>query len=358
MKILLNFSEKLAGLRQSAALLIALVVALFQIQSLLAAGTVLTPGDIALTGYITNGTPDSFSFVTLVPLDAGTEIYFTDTGWTGSNFFEVTDTNADGERLTRLTINNPIAAGTIIRSNDTSADFTWTINGPIGVGNGNYQELSLGAQGDQITAVQSTNQANPLLSGFTGLTQLDYTSAFEPAINNNTGAIVAGLSQAAGSVVLFSNPGSYAAFNLTTLASGTASEWRTAITNPANWTFNTTGASLPTGSVTVLTPASIVTQPLLHQTVNISTTATLTVKAAGSEPLSYQWYQGNTGELSSPITGATSASFTTPILTAATRYWVRVSNNLGTVDSVTATVHVIDPATLTHPHYLPVVHNG
>ena len=356
MKILLKCSKKLTRLGQSAAMLIAIVAAVFQAQSVFAAGTVLAPGDIVFTGYITNGAPDSFSFITLVPLKAGTEIYFTDTGWTGTNFFEVTDINPDGERLTLLTVNNPITPGTIIRSNDASPDFTWIITGTIGAGGGSFSELAFGANGDQITAVQSTNSPNPLISGFTGLAQIDYTGAFEPAVSNGTGDIVPGLSQAAGTAVLFNLGGSYASFNLNTLVSGTGSEWRTAISNPANWTFNTTGTSLPTGAVSVLTPASILTQPF-SQTINISTTATLSVAASGAAPLSYQWYQGNTGDTSNAIAGATTASFTTPVLTTTTSYWVRVTNSLGTADSTTATITVIDPSTLTELLYLPVVLN-
>jgi len=357
MKISLKCSKKLTRLGQSAAMLIAIVAAIFQIQPLFAAGTVLAPGDIAFTGYMTDGNPDSFSFITLVPLGAGTEIYFTDTGWTGTNFFDVTETNADGEKLTRLTVNNPITPGTIIRSNDVSLDFTWTITGPIGINNGSYEELGLGKNGDQIAAVQSTNSSNPLLSGFTALAQIDYTGAFEPAtINNGTGDILPGLSQAAGTAILFNAGGTYAAFNLNTLVSGTASGWRTEIANPANWTFNTTGTSLPTGAVSVLTPASILTQPF-NQTINISTTATLSVAASGAAPLTYKWYQGNTGDESNLIAGATTASFTTPVLTTTTSYWVRVTNSLGTADSTTATITVIDPATLTNILHLPVVLN-
>ena len=356
MKILLKCSKKFTRLGQSAAMLIAIVAAIFQIQPLFAAGTVLAPGDLAFTGYMTDGNPDSFSFMPLVPLSAGTEIYFTDDGWTGNSFFGITEIDADGERLTRLTVNNPITPGTIIRSNDVSIDFTWTITGPIGTGDAIYQVLGLGKNADQITAVQSTNSTNPLFSGFTGLSQIDYTGAFEPAVDNNTGGILPGLSQAAGTAVLFNGGGSYAAFNLNTLASGTPAEWRTAIANPANWTFNTTGTSLPTGAVSVLTPANILTQPF-NQTINISTTATLSVAASGAAPLTYKWYQGNTGDESNLIAGATTASFTTPVLTTTTSYWVRVTNSLGTADSTTATITVIDPATLTNILHLPVVLN-
>jgi len=353
MRSLLKFSKKLTRLGQSAAMLIAIAVATIQPQPALAAGTVLAPGDIAFTGYITNGDPDSFSFITLVPLSAGTEIYFTDNGWTGSNFFGITETNADVERLTRFAVNNPIAPGTIIRSNDVSLNFTWTVTGTFGV-NGRYQELGLGANADQIAAVQSTNSANPLFSGFTGLAQIDYTGAFEPAVNNNTGDILPGLSQANGTAILFNGGASYAAFNLNTLASGTPAQWRTAISNPANWTFNNIGTSLPTGAVAVQSPAAIVTQPA-NQTIDIDASATLSVTVSGSAPITYKWYQGSTGDESNPIDGATTATFTTPALATTTNYWVRVSNSLATVDSATVTVTVTDLSALTNIVYLPVV---
>jgi len=79
---------------------------------------------------------------------------------------------------------------------------------------------------------------------------------------------------------------------------------------------------------------------------------TLSVTATGTA-LTYQWYQGNSGNTASPISGATSASFTTPNLVATTSYWVRVSNPGGSADSNTATVNIgntgsftISPATV------------
>lgn len=69
----------------------------------------------------------------------------------------------------------------------------------------------------------------------------------------------------------------------------------------------------------------------------------LTVAAAGTVPLTFQWYIGVSGDSSSPIGGATFSSFTTPSLAATTSYWVRVSNEAGSVNSTTATVSVSAP---------------
>lgn len=100
-----------------------------------------------------------------------------------------------------------------------------------------------------------------------------------------------------------------------------------------------------TVSVTGGTPPSITSQPA-SVTINSGGTTTLTVTATGTVP-TYQWYKGTSGTTTSPISGATSASYTTAILTADTKYWVRVKNSLDSVDSNTATVTVKTPPTIT-----------
>jgi hypothetical protein len=80
----------------------------------------------------------------------------------------------------------------------------------------------------------------------------------------------------------------------------------------------------------------------INQPKNLSvargTTATLRAVPGGDGPLRYQWYRGPSGSTRFPIAGATSATFTTPPVTSATPYWVRVSNACGSRDSAAATV--------------------
>ena len=68
-------------------------------------------------------------------------------------------------------------------------------------------------------------------------------------------------------------------------------------------------------------------------------TATFSVDATGAGPISYQWRRNGT-----PISGATSASYTTPPLTIATdsgtTYSVVITNSLGTVTTSAATLTV------------------
>ncbi len=100
-------------------------------------------------------------------------------------------------------------------------------------------------------------------------------------------------------------------------------------------------------SISAPAVASITTNPA-STTINSGQTATLTVVAAGQNPLTYQWYQGASGDTSLPV-GTDSASFTTPVLTSTTSYWVKVTNSLNTTgaNSTTATVTVRQPAAIT-----------
>jgi sulfatase modifying factor 1 len=100
------------------------------------------------------------------------------------------------------------------------------------------------------------------------------------------------------------------------------------------------GFRLARGSVaeSAETAPAINTQPA-STSINSGSTATLSVVASGTAPLTYQWYQGSVGTTTTPV-GTSSASFTTPALTATTAYWVRVSNAAGGVNSALATVTV------------------
>src|SRR5947207_1167878 len=87
---------------------------------------------------------------------------------------------------------------------------------------------------------------------------------------------------------------------------------------------------------------AITTQPV-NQTVTVGQTATFTVVATGTAPLSYQWQKNGTA-----ISGATSASYTTTATTSADNaatFVVVVSNTAGSVTSNAATLTVNSAAT-------------
>jgi hypothetical protein len=116
-------------------------------------------------------------------------------------------------------------------------------------------------------------------------------------------------------------------------------------TNTTYWVHVTAPCGSQDGSVTVFvnapcTPSSITTHPAFA-TIAPGASATLTVVAAGTAPISYQWFTGTSGNTANPIAGATNTSVTvSPSVT--TSYWVRVSNSCNQTgnNSTTALVTV------------------
>src|SRR5208283_3883551 len=100
-------------------------------------------------------------------------------------------------------------------------------------------------------------------------------------------------------------------------------------------------------SVSAVAP-SITTQPQ-NQSVNVSASATFSVVASGTAPLSYQWSKNGTA-----ITGATSASYTTPATVIGdngSTFTVTVTNSAGskTSNPATLTVNAVAPTITTQP---------
>jgi immunoglobulin I-set domain protein len=97
------------------------------------------------------------------------------------------------------------------------------------------------------------------------------------------------------------------------------------------------GYSAPGGSLNGSVAPYITTQPA-NQSVSAGQTATFSVAASGTAPLFYQWQKNG-----SDISGATSASYTTPATTTADsgeQFRVVVSNTAGSVTSASAVLTV------------------
>lgn len=97
-------------------------------------------------------------------------------------------------------------------------------------------------------------------------------------------------------------------------------------------------------TLTVNVPPSISAQPI-SQAVNSGQTATFSVTASGTAPLSYQWTENGTN-----IPGATTSSFTTTATTNAdngSQFCLIVSNLAGTVTSTSATLSINAPPSIT-----------
>jgi glucuronoarabinoxylan endo-1,4-beta-xylanase len=97
-------------------------------------------------------------------------------------------------------------------------------------------------------------------------------------------------------------------------------------------------------SVASPTAPAITAQPA-NQTVAVGREATFTVVAGGTAPLSYQWLKNGAA-----ISGATSASYTTPSVTSAdngSTFQVVVSNSVGQLTSAAATLEISAQPTVT-----------
>jgi len=108
---------------------------------------------------------------------------------------------------------------------------------------------------------------------------------------------------------------------------------------------------------------SITAQPQSAVIVS-GTTKTLSVSAAGTAPITYQWYVGNSGVTTNPIAGATASTYTTPALTSTTTYWVQVKSpadagcSTTSANSAAATVTVCQaPAITQHPLSATLTYN-
>ena len=104
---------------------------------------------------------------------------------------------------------------------------------------------------------------------------------------------------------------------------------------------NSVGSATSNNATLTVNPdpvAPTITSQPASQTINAGQTATFSVTASGTAPLSYQWFQNSTA-----ISGATSSSYTTPVETVSnsgTHFSVTVSNSAGSATSNTATLTV------------------
>jgi hypothetical protein len=122
--------------------------------------------------------------------------------------------------------------------------------------------------------------------------------------------------------------------NFTTPVLNSNTSYWVKVTNPNGSTDSETTTVTVTYS-----PPSIITQPASVTIRPNEDTTTLAVTATAAT--SYQWYIGTTGDTANPISGATEANYTTPVLSSiTTSYWVRVTNPIGSTNSTTAKVQI------------------
>jgi len=226
------------------------------------ASAALVAGDIALVGFQASGaTVDSFSFATLVNVDAGTVLYFTDNGFTtgtgaGTGFRGVLSTDNDGsEGLLKYTVGaNGLAAGQVVSSLSTNAaNGAWTLTGAIySTGSGSYAPLSFAASGGEQFTVFTSSNVQPMLSGYTALYNFDNSGAYEAATTSNSGQLAPGLVTGTSAVLLNNMTNSFQNFNFSAFSgSADRATWLARMGNAANWTFASVTTNVADSSFSV-----------------------------------------------------------------------------------------------------------
>jgi hypothetical protein len=100
------------------------------------------------------------------------------------------------------------------------------------------------------------------------------------------------------------------------------------------------------GSGPACVPPSITQQPS-GSTITGGAPAQLSVTAAGTGPLSYQWYSGASGNTSTPVSGGSAATvLVTPL--ADTSYWVRVTGQCAPFADSNSALVKVTPASCTN----------
>ncbi|MEA5597414.1 Ig-like domain-containing protein [Rivularia sp. UHCC 0363] len=199
--------------------------------------TTLSAGDIAIIGINTDN-PDNFSFVLLVDIETGTEIRFTDSGWTDSNAFRAS------EGAFKYTATTNLSAGTVINFVNDAVNFA--ADNDAGVGTNGF---NLSTSGDQVIAFQGAS-TNPT---FIYAVQTNSTQFQTTASTSNDSALPNGLVNGTSAVAVGQGSGTEwdnSVYNMS-VTSGTREEILAAVSNPVNWTGSNDVLTIPTSSFTI-----------------------------------------------------------------------------------------------------------
>jgi len=194
--------------------------------------TTLSPGDIVII-ELRADTPDTFRFVSLVDLDAGTVIKFTENGWTGTAL-------RTNESTITFTAASAITKGVNIEFVAGTADTRFSVSGSLGFSGSGDQVIVY--QGDAtsptfIFAAQSNSTA--WQTGSTGTTNSDLPTGLTDGVN----AVAAGTGAGAGDE--FDN------IYYSGTTSGTKGELLASVANASNWTGNNSSSSPITTNFTI-----------------------------------------------------------------------------------------------------------
>jgi len=162
------------------------------------AQTTLSPGDLAIIGVNADGSPgpNYFSFVLLKDIEAGTQIYFTDRGWSDDGFWpncNPSESNPHRDGIVLWTAPTDIDSCTIIN---------WTYEGGTDFEVQGVYDIDLMTSGDQVIAYQGPHFNAPAPFIFAvqtnstqrqGASNCDHNqSALPPGLTDGVNAVAVG----------------------------------------------------------------------------------------------------------------------------------------------------------------------
>lgn len=225
--------------------------------------TTLAAGDIVIIGWNSTDntvnsafTDDDIDFLLLKNINAGTVIYFTDFGWTGSGF-QLNETNgcspltgAASDGCIKWTAPSFLPIGTQVRIGckvgliaSTGTVTAVTQSATAGI------YMSLTTATDQIFAFQGSLASPTFIAAvqYGGAAWLGVTTCqFTSTASADPGALVGGYS------FLYTNPTDNNRYS-GALLNGNAGALRTAILNPSNWTQSVSALTFPISASFLIT---------------------------------------------------------------------------------------------------------
>lgn len=265
--------------------------------------------------------------------------------------------------ITTQPANTTVTAGatatfSVLASGSAPLSYQWSRNGAAiaGATSASYTTpVTVVADSGARFSVVVTNSAGSVTSTEGVLTVTPPVTPVAPAITTQPAAMTVNAGQAATFSVVATGTAPLAyqwrrnGINLSgatgasyttpaTLASDNGTRYSVIVSNSAGQ-VTSNEAQL---TVTVAAVAPLITQQPASTTVNPGATANFSVTATGTAPLSYQWMRSG-----AVIAGATSASYSTPPVTATDNgavFTVVVTNTAGSVTSNAATLTVMSAA--------------
>jgi len=253
--------------------------------------TNLTAGDIAFLSLIADN-PDTFSFVLLKDIDAGTIINVTDNGW------QLSGSLRTGEGVLQYVAPTAQTVGTVVTYVDGTINTGWTnISGGTTFALSTSGDSLIAFQGELTGSGSSTTSTSPTLLAAVTINRSTFDAN---AIDSNTTALPTGLTVGTNAVAVgkassefddsrYTGPTSFASVAAARTAINTASNWTGSDTDTTNFsgTFSIGGAATPTvnlslspnagseaGTTAITVTATASGAVSGNQTVNLAVTGT------------------------------------------------------------------------------------